>query len=32
MLTCVPTAFLAALVLGQRSLLESFQITIVLIP
>ncbi len=32
LLTGVPTIFLAALLLGQRSPLESFQITIVLIP
>jgi hypothetical protein len=32
MLAGVPTVFLAALLLGQRSLLESFQITTALIP
>jgi hypothetical protein len=32
MLTGVPTVFLATLLLGQRSLLESFQITVALIP
>jgi hypothetical protein len=31
-LTAVPTVFLWALFLGQRSLLESLQITVVLIP
>ena len=31
-LVCVPTAFLAVLLLGQRSPLESFQIAIVVLP
>ena len=32
MLTGVPTVFLGALLLGQRSLMESFQIAFALIP
>jgi hypothetical protein len=32
MISGVPTIFLGALLLGQRSLLEAFQITIALIP
>jgi hypothetical protein len=32
MLSGVPTVFLGALLLGRRSLLESLQITIALIP